>query len=72
MSGRNGGDPAFPLQTAGAIYYGISIRDWFAGQALAGMCANRAWDDISWDTTTQQAYEAADAMLAGRAKGGVR
>lgn len=64
------GGPAFPrrdsdftaIQTSG-----ISIRDWFAGQALTGFCANSDafTDDV--DTLANWAYQQADAMLKARA-----
>jgi hypothetical protein len=46
----------------------MSLRDWLAGQALAGMCAfhgtygegNDPWNNAA------RAYEQADAMLAAR------
>jgi hypothetical protein len=54
---------------------GMSLRDWFAGQALAGLCANESFlvevggigdpDEI----VAAASYEFADAMLAARAKG---
>ncbi len=37
------GGPAFPvtLDHRGCVgAYGMSLRDWFAGQALSGLCAN--------------------------------
>lgn len=61
------GGPAFP----GVQIYqdftqerGMSLRDWFAGQALAGAV------DFSGFTNdmAKQAYELADAMLEERAK----
>ena len=39
----NNGGPAFPvtLDHRGCVgAYGMSLRDYFAGQALAGLCAN--------------------------------
>ena len=45
---------------------GMSLRDWFAGQALAGMCANRLYDDVLYVKMAREAYIAADAMLAAR------
>lgn len=48
---------------------GMSLRDWFAGQALAGMSAghdsNGPW---AWtpDVAAASAYAVADAMLAAR------
>jgi len=37
----NGGGPAFPCYEIEVEkqHFGLSLRDWFAGQALAGMCA---------------------------------
>lgn len=72
--------PAFPGQPRGSDgapcgdhIPGMTLRDWFAGQALAGLCAAfaraqtmrgepQSAADARW------AYERADAMLAERAK----
>lgn len=57
-----------PINTVG----GMSLRDWFAGQALAGLCANRGYiNAVSWETApnsilVSRAYALADAMLAAR------
>ena len=51
---------------------GISIRDYFAGQALAGILAadgEYAFNRNEPIRTALQAYALADAMLAERAKG---
>jgi len=51
---------------------GMSLRDWFAGQALAGLCStdrestNSALDDFQ--AVAADAYEYADTMLAEREK----
>lgn len=46
---------------------GMSLRDWFAGQALAGlMAANLSAD--SPENWALASYTMADAMLAERAK----
>ena len=45
---------------------GMSLRDWFAGQALVAITSRRDWED--WAIDAQQAYAAADAMLAEREK----
>jgi hypothetical protein len=47
---------------------GMTLRDWFAGQVLAGICADPEWGD---DPThlASFSYTLADAMLAERAKG---
>jgi hypothetical protein len=69
--------PAFPTQNEGQIgpstyhYEGMSLRDYFAGQALAGLCAS-ACDSQSMSRTpapqtmANRAYAYADAMLAHR------
>lgn len=49
---------------------GMSLRDWFAGQALIALASQTDFDTYSWRETAQQAYRQADAMLAARdAKG---
>lgn len=65
---------AFPVPTD-AIgnhpdYQGMTLRDYFAGQALAGMCASKFSSphgcyEHQWAT---RAYEFADAMLREREK----
>lgn len=44
---------------------GMSLRDWFAGQALAGLMVEHEWEK---GITAEIAYDLADAMLAARAK----
>lgn len=47
------------------------LRDWFAGQALAGWMASFDYDESPKpDSCAELAYELADAMLAARSKGG--
>jgi hypothetical protein len=55
------------------IFTGMTIRDWFAGQVLAGLAA---WGGVHENGIERGipeavglAYKAADAMLAERAKG---
>lgn len=64
------GGPAFPRppigEDCGRPYGhndGMSLRDWFAGQALAGLLAQYGADP-EW--TAIAAYKEADAMLAAR------
>jgi hypothetical protein len=45
---------------------GMTLRDYFAGQALAGISANPEFADHLWDLTAKNAFAAADAMLAER------
>lgn len=47
---------------------GMSIRDWFAGQALASGLVRFADQEPDWALEAMAAYEIADAMLALRAK----
>ncbi len=61
--------PAFPTHPGWSGAPGMTLRDWFAGQALAGMMA---CPTISGDylLLAEHSYAAADAMLAERAKAG--
>ena len=69
----NNGGPAFPvtLDHRGCVgAYGMSLRDWFAGQALAAYLAGRNRDsrDTATPNTAASCYAYADAMLAARNK----
>lgn len=79
MSTPNDGGPAFPSPTDrfpdGCVNawmeYGMSLRDWFAGEAIKGIC-----DVCQFDTPepmesreqmlARKCYSFADAMLAAR------
>lgn len=71
MSGRDGG-PAFPSTTdyTPKLRAGMTLRDYFAGQALAGLIANKR--HISLDTGPDGdavwCYAVADHMLAERSR----
>ncbi|WP_100961106.1 hypothetical protein [Bosea sp. FBZP-16] len=73
------GGPAFPQAIASDWAKGMSLRDWFAGQALTGMMATPHFWDFVKDATGKRpgfveprhgaaltAYQYADAMLAAR------
>jgi hypothetical protein len=69
MSERDDGGPAFPWGEHGTHLGGMSIRDYFAAQAMEAivstvphLCAVRAAD------VACEAYDYADAMLAERNK----
>lgn len=69
------GGPAFPVADtvypSGAIQsgtYGMSLRDWFAGQALAGLCQNWNENPMNTKSCADVAYDLADAMLERRKK----
>ena len=64
---------AFPTHPDGQghpLFTGMTLRDYFAGQALAGVLANQ--ESTSLDGTPEEfaadAYSFADAMLAERAR----
>jgi len=66
----NDGGPAFPVadtvHSTGQVQYGfngMTLRDWFAGQALAGMPWSR---EISRKDQAKQSFQIADSMLAER------
>lgn len=76
MSKPDDGGPAFP-QPQGRDEHGfpyssreiqgdggMTLRDWFAGQALAGML-DRAYG-IKCEIIAARSYEMADAMIAAR------
>lgn len=75
---RDDGGPAFPqkierpsgLGTETTTFFGMSLRDYFAGQALAGINANNTWDESGWGARAVAAYESADAMITARKSGG--
>jgi hypothetical protein len=60
-----GGDSSEP-------HTGMTLRDWFAGQALAGDLAAYTRDQINDylpEKLAARCYAAADAMIAAREKG---
>jgi hypothetical protein len=63
------GGPAFPLQANNVAFVGMTLRDWFAGQALVGILAGKypvAEYNPDPETIAKDAYKMADAMLAQR------
>lgn len=74
---KNDGGPAFPTSvSADGPFGGLTVRQWYAGQALAGLMANPGGPiqnrpDTGWglinctpDTVADFAYGLADALLA--------
>jgi len=82
VSATNDGGPAFPMAAStgdprDGVYRqnGMTLRDWFAGQALAGLLGNAEFhvepedgDEVPKLIATN-VYQMADAML--KARGGV-
>ena len=75
INGNDGG-PAFPFtfqeldgqgnpRSEMITHVGMSLRDWFAGMALSGMCADSNLKD-SQHVFAKISYKIADAMLAER------
>jgi hypothetical protein len=64
---EDGGD-AFPRQddewSSGAR--GMSLRDYFAGQALAGLTANPEYEDLDVRKLVSWSYDIADLMIQKR------
>jgi len=57
--------PAFPVDSKyeiGNQGLGISVLQYFAGQALAGILANPKMSDSSYEMTAQAAFKAAIAL----------
>ena len=76
MDKPNDGGPAFPCTVQEDIdcypryvagYGGMSLRDWFAGQALASMDTD-GYTLTGIHRLARRAYDIADAMLAEREK----
>jgi hypothetical protein len=61
------GDPAFPTTPASDAKYGISVRDYFAAQALTGLLAIQRPPGVQdAQSVALAAYKYADAMLQER------
>ena len=58
----NTGNPTWGMEPE----YGMTLRDWFAGQALAGSLAHETYGNNDADWQAKNAYEQADAMLKAR------
>jgi len=70
---KDDGGPAFPsdmlighLVKASKPFSGMTLRDWFAGQALAGALDRWLEVRVSDKEISGWAYEIADAMLEAR------
>lgn len=75
----NDGGPAYPsgksekrgFENSHPLHEGMSLRDWFAGQALASMTTAPDYSKGPCNAAmAERAYVIADAMLAARKEGG--
>ncbi len=65
------GGPAFPVVTANRVHEnGISLWDYFAGQALVGFTANPHDSAFTKKEVVADIYDWADAMLVERTRHG--
>ncbi len=74
MSADKTGGPAFPSKGLAVATDdraqdrdGMTLRDWFAGQALLGMVGSDG-EPVGFNAVASQCYKYADAMLVERAK----
>ena len=66
----NDGGPAFPVTGCvhpnGNAMVGMTLRDYFAGQAMASLLVNRKFNEASTKDIVERAFWFADAMLDER------
>jgi len=76
MTKKNDGGPVFPREQGRtpegtwnqSFETGMTLRDWFAGRALAGLTGNIGTNKWKIAKTVDEAYQYADAMLKEREK----
>ena len=61
----NDGGAAFPVPYV-TLHTGMTLRDWFAGQALAGLVFHNDYGAVSDKDIAKGAYKFADAMIEAR------
>jgi hypothetical protein len=66
---KTDGGPAFPEARGGGVTPGMTLRDYFAGQAIAGFMPGAAVDDSYVRQFARRAYQVADAMIEARDAG---
>lgn len=63
----NDGGPAFPVTEDAWENFGMSLRDYFAGQALAGAISNPEYGiGLGKTGIAEECYSIADAMISAR------
>ncbi len=68
---KDDGGPVFPQRDlqpheAGVFYEGMSLRQWYAGQALIGTCLHSDAYHWSPERIAERAHRIADALLKAR------
>lgn len=68
MSEKETGGSAYPLENAGTEFQrGMTLRDYFAGQALVGIVnVFASTDGVKSESMAGAAYQIADYMLEAR------
>ncbi len=63
---KNDGGPAFPVPKSGGVMpTGMTLRQYYAGQALAGLDLARVAHDLDWQRSVAwDCFSVADAMIA--------
>lgn len=70
MNNIKDGGPAFPTQNGCAYAPGMTLRDYFAGQALSGLLAHYGFCEITEKQVRDgYVYSIADAMIEAREGG---
>ncbi len=67
---KDTGGPAYPSNeyAEGSFNCGMTVRDYFAGQALIGIISHPQGHGGRWELAAQDAYICADAMIKERNK----
>jgi hypothetical protein len=65
MTGPNDGGAAFPVSNGRDTEHGMTLRDWFAGHALAGFIEALEKPE-SAALLAKESYIVADAMISAR------
>lgn len=65
MSKRKNGGPVHPTGYVEVFddWPGMTLRDWFAGQAIHSLIANRDASQYGHNDLAQEAYQIAEAMV---------
>ena len=60
--------PAFPRDNSLPDWSGMTLRDYFAAQAMQGFMGS-SWNVKSFEEMASKAYQLADAMMKARTDG---